>query len=318
MKKLIVIGSGIVVWFVVFSFAQAETNLFLDGFETNDFSAWTSAEMPWDTTDTSVAFVHTGIRRATAAGPGSGSITKAISTAGHEDITLSYWYRIKEALEDDDHIFVEWSTNGTDWIAETDHTGAAGASFAQAMWNLPAGADDQADFRFRFRAELGTSGDTFWLDDVELTGDQIATPTPTPTETPTPTQEPTPTPSPSETPTPTPEPTQEPTLTPTPEPTETPTPTPEPTIEPTPTPTPEPTLEPTPSPTETPTPTPTPTPEPTVEPSPEPTPTITPEPTPTPSAPLHPDPILNGSNPANENALIHILRNIARWIGKHL
>ena len=106
---------------------------------------------------------------------------------------------------------------------------------------------------------------------------------------------PTPTPMPTETPTPTATPT--PTLTATPEPTPTPTATPEPTQ--------------TPSATPTSTPTPTVTPEPTVEPTP--TPTVTP----TTSVPLNPDPILNQSNPANENALMRILRNIARWIARH-
>ncbi|MEK7615648.1 MAG: hypothetical protein AAB420_00400 [Patescibacteria group bacterium] len=296
MKKLIVTGSlaALAALFFVGG-TNASSSLFSDGFESDDFSNWTSSEVPWTVNGTSSISAHMGIKRATAEGltaEGSeiGSITKMLSTAGFENISLSYWYRIKENMETGDHVWVQWSTDGNTWNQIADHTGTATTSFQFASLALPSDANNLVDFQFRFYASLGNSGDDFWLDDVELTGDAIATPTPTSTPTPTPTLEPTPTP----------------TL----EPIPTVTPTPEPSIEPTPTPSPTPEITPTPEPTPTPTPEPTPTPTPTPEP--------TLEPTPEPTAHLDPDPILDESNPANENALTHILRNIARWIEKHV
>lgn len=485
-KKLWLVGVVFVTALAVFVFihaggAKASSSLFFDGFESGNLSAWTSADTQWIAQGTTA---HTGVKRATGAGPGIGSLAKAQSTAGFQNLSLSYWWKIQSALESTDHVTVEWGTDGATWNQLADHTGAVTSAFEQSTIALPVEVADLTNFEFRFHASLSNGSDVFWLDDVELTGDLIVTPTPSATPSGSPEITPTTTPTPTETPTvtitghkwndadgngawdegeqpmegwavalgnrlpdtnpddqtvpieivalaltgadgkyvftgvtpgqheifeenrdgwnvtnpaprtdsffditysiatpplmphsffdvftsiaslptidtdgnknplrfgnhavtPTPTPTEEPTPSPTPEPTVGPTPTlaitptPEPTIEPTPTPTeepmptPTPELTPTPSPSEEPTSTPELTPTPTASPSaspsgsPEitpttlPTPSTTPTPTPTPTiiAPLHPAPILNGSNPANKNALVHILDNIARWLERHL
>lgn len=211
-------------------------SLFSDSFESGNFSTWTSSEAPWTVNGTTA---HTGVKRATATGPGIGAIIKQQSTQDHENLTLSYWYRIQAPLEAGDHVFVDWSTDGSTWNQIADHTGPATSSFQLANFALPLLVNDQASFQFRFYASLSGTSDVFWLDDVELTGEEIPTPTPEPTIVPTPTLEPT------LEPTPTPEPSLEPTPSPTPNITPVPTPTvsPSPTV----TPTPNPTTTPTPS-----------------------------------------------------------------------
>lgn len=173
---------------VVFIFAgtvRSAGDLFFDDFETGTFAAWTSADTPpWLVQGTTA---HSGVKRATAAGPGSGAIMKQQSTEGFQNIRLSYWYRIQQGLEDDDHVLVEWSTDGDTWRQITDHTGPASGSFKEAIWVLPASASDQATFQFRFSASLSNSSDVLWLDDVRLAGEAIPTPTPPPPPTPTPT-----------------------------------------------------------------------------------------------------------------------------------
>lgn len=170
--------AGAVVVLISAGGAQAATSLFGDGFESGDFANWTSAEAPWTVNGTTA---HGGVKRATATGPGSGALVKQESTTGFENITLSYWYRIQQSLESADHVAVELSADGTSWTPVAIYTGPATGSFQFASWPLPASANDQTHFEFRFHASLGNSSDTFWLDDVELTGNPIPTPTPTPT-----------------------------------------------------------------------------------------------------------------------------------------
>ena len=186
-------GTAVAVLFFIMNGAGAAASLFSDGFESGDLSAWTSADPQWITQGTTA---HTGIKRGTAMGPGMGSLMKAQSTAGFENVQLSYWYRIQQTLESTDHVHVEWSGDGTTWHQLADHTGTATSSFQFASWALPVSAENLTTFEFRFHASLGNSSDVFWLDDVELTGDAIAAPTPTatPTQTPTPSMTPSPSP----------------------------------------------------------------------------------------------------------------------------
>ncbi len=399
------IGTAIAVFVLIGMHAGASTSLFSDGFESGNFDNWTTSSAPWVVTTTTSAFTHAGTHRATAKGlSGStvdGILLKQQSTSGLNNLVFSYWYAIKQSLESDDHVTLEWSTDGSTWNQLDDFTAVATSSWAQKTHLLPPEAENNAEFQVRYHALLHGSADEFWLDDANLTGDPI--PTPTPSITPTPTATPT------ETPTPTPTPISTVTITghkwndangngvwdtgeqpvegwtialadrlPDPNPVDQTVP-----IEivalsltgadggfsfsdvpvgqheifeekradwTTTSPAPrtdsffdityspdlltQPQLVPDSffdvfdgSPLNfgnhevlpTPTPTPSETPLPSVTPSPIPTPTPTPTPTPSPViAPLNPGPILDGSNPANENALVHILRNIARWITKHL
>ncbi len=169
----------------VFSFATTPVTLFSDGFESNDFSHWTSADNTgsagkWDVLG---GDVHAGSKKAEMKGSTSSdmSIAKTQSTAGYENIVLSYWYKVVSGkeLESNDHLYVEWSVNGTGWTQLTDYSAApSSSSWTQASFSLPAGTANQSGFRFRFRANMDSANDLVRFDDVALTGTAIVTPPP--------------------------------------------------------------------------------------------------------------------------------------------
>ena len=194
-----------------YSNITASTVIFSDGFEAG-FSNWTGNDEKWATSGTSVANgIKSGEKRAEVKGntePGDDVLLKSVSTSGSEGIVLEFWYRIKESLEDEDHVYIEWTDDGSSWNSLKDFTAIAKSdAWALASYPLPASADNNPTFAIRFRAHLGAaSSDIFYLDDVAISanGGSLETPIPTPTSasTPTPISTPTPTPTPIPTPTP--------------------------------------------------------------------------------------------------------------------
>ena len=172
--------------------ANAATNLFSDGFESGNFSNWASSAAPWEVHGTTA---HGGVKRAETTVAGDGSLNKTISTINYQNISLSYWWQLKDKLEADDHVTVAWSVDGTDWTQLADYTGSATISFEQANYALPASAEDQPSLQFRFRAVVNSGSDKFWLDDVSVTGPAKSPPTPPPNTTPAPPPDQTPAPS---------------------------------------------------------------------------------------------------------------------------
>lgn len=172
---------------IPFQFAAAATGvtLFSDGFEgAGDFTGWTrSGGTQWKEDDNDP---HTGDRHIKVKGSTDTEddvLQKDVSTAGYENVTLSYWYQVKSGLESDDHVYVEWSTDGIAWNEVYDITDEAAGSWKMKVHApLAIGADDSADFRIRFRADLGQGSDEVYIDDVLLVGDdidEVAPPTPT-------------------------------------------------------------------------------------------------------------------------------------------
>lgn len=156
--------------------AQAATTIFSDGFESNNFSNWTSETGDWETQGGG----HTGSKHAEVSDIDSGEdlLVKAVSTENYENITVSYWYKIIHDLESTDHLYIEWSDNGgSTWSTVEDHTDIAdNGSWISNSIDLPASADDNSDFRLRFRVHLEeedeeSEKDEFWLDDVVIAGD---------------------------------------------------------------------------------------------------------------------------------------------------
>lgn len=267
----------------VFSCLQCRASevMFADGFETGDLSKWTQADGHWKATG---RIAHGGSKRGQAEGDSASPavnavLDKDISLAGDSSAVLSYWYRIYQGLEEEDHVIVEWSIDGDNWHQLADYTGTAGGEWLYAQHDLPDEANNDG-FRFRFRATLGSASDVFWLDDVAITADENANNLPS--AEPTISSEASPEPSVSATPitSPTPE------ISPTHEPT--PTPSATPSKPPTPTATPKPSPSPTPS--KSPTPISTPTPKKSPTPSPSPTKVATPSPTLKPTPSLKPSP----------------------------
>src|SRR3989344_8375500 len=167
---------------------NASTVIFSDGFE-SDFSDWTGNDSKWDTSGTSSATgVHGGSRRAQVTGvtePGDDVLLKNISTSTNQGIILEFWYRIYKGLEDEDHVYVEWTGDGSNWELINDFTAVNDSTIWEfASYNFPAGANNKSNFAIRFRAHLGAlTSDIFYLDDVVLSSDgqgSGATPNPTP------------------------------------------------------------------------------------------------------------------------------------------
>jgi len=175
-----------------------------------------------------------------------------LNTSGRSNITVSYNLRDIDSAIDNavQPVALQFRvgstgnfTNVPAGFVSDATTGPSEATLVTAVSAvLPAAANNQPLVQVRVMTTNAVGSDEWGgVDDISVTGDPIADPTPTPTPEPTPTPTPTPTPEASPTPTPeaSPTPTPEPTATPTPE--ATPTPTPEPSPTPTPTPTPEPT-----------------------------------------------------------------------------
>lgn len=159
--------------------ASADT-LFFDGFESGDFSSWTSFDPQWSVA--SVTNAHEGSKEAHVVGSTTAEnvLAKSVSTGEYENISLAYWYKITNtgALDAGDHLFIEWSVNGgTTWDATplVDYN----ATDTDNVWvftshALPVGASNQNGFAFRIRSALSAGSDEMRFDDFHLLGTPIA------------------------------------------------------------------------------------------------------------------------------------------------
>jgi hypothetical protein len=143
--------------------------IFSDGFESaTEFIKWAEHTGNWDVTSGSG---HSGSKKAQVADTGSVNdiLRLATSTMGYQNIQFSYWYRISEAIESGDHIYVEYST-GTGWTQLANYSNLGGGGWNSATFNLPASASNKGDFQVRFVGHLDSDHDEFQLDDVNLCG----------------------------------------------------------------------------------------------------------------------------------------------------
>lgn len=153
----------------------ASTSLFSDNFEANDaFANWTSHDANWvysaDGAGGSLFKAHlTG-----DTGGLDSILLKNYDTSDYQNVVLSYVYKLG-SLEATDHVYAEYTANGTDWTILADYTNYGGTSeFVSASFSLPADAADNADFGFRFRGVTNAAGDHLYIDNIVLSGMQIA------------------------------------------------------------------------------------------------------------------------------------------------
>ena len=92
-------------------------------------------------------------------------ILKNISTAGYSDIHFKY---ARETVDYDpnEYLVVEWQ-DGSTWN-QVEST--ADTNWAEMDFTLPAGADNNADFKIRFSAGGSANDEYAHIDDVEITG----------------------------------------------------------------------------------------------------------------------------------------------------
>ena len=157
--------------------ASAATNLFSDGFECsghhcNHFSNWTSVGSAWDDSSDDYAGDDGAVVEDTSS---TSTLRKAVSTAGYTGLTLSYYYKIPGGLSSSDFVWVQWSVDGTNWTTLRSYTGSATvANWVPASFSLPAGAENNSNFQFRFVGWSLESGDDFRLDEVSLVAAGVA------------------------------------------------------------------------------------------------------------------------------------------------
>ncbi len=178
------IGSFIAIVVAVVALAPVAAHaatIFSDGFEGGgNLTGWSVSGSQWAEIG-GAGTAHAGSRSALVTddtGSNADTLTQIISTTGNGNIALNYWYRITQNLGPSDHVYVQWSTNGSTWNTVADYNDISSGSWTSASHVLPAGAANNAGFRVRFSADLSTNSggdsDEFRLDDISVTGDAIA------------------------------------------------------------------------------------------------------------------------------------------------
>jgi hypothetical protein len=132
--------------------ATGPTTILSNGFE-NGFADWTLDPVTgkWNI---STHEEHTGLKSARVKGPtgvNPDSITIATSTLGYQNLNLSFYYKVKRNLEKKDHVYVEWSKNGTDWHTVFDITNISKGAWIGTSTDLATDADNQANLQVRLR-----------------------------------------------------------------------------------------------------------------------------------------------------------------------
>jgi hypothetical protein len=182
--------------------------LFFEDFESASFTRWNMPISPnWEVNFGSLR----GIYGANVEGDtdGNDALQKSVSTAGYDNIELSYRFKA-DGLDNDavnfDEVRVEYSPNGgATWATvysiadgEDDHVDGTPTGLYHKFHMLPANAANNPNFVLRFDPDFLGGHDEVWIDDVMLIGKEVdGTPSPLPAPTPAPSPAPTPTPVPS-------------------------------------------------------------------------------------------------------------------------
>ncbi len=146
-------------------------SIYYEDFESGDFTAggWTVAGT------TPAPSVTPGAKRTGTYGAqipgstGSRSITKSKSTEGYNSIHVKYDRKVTSTTSIT--LTVDWSANGgSSWT--TLETVSGSTSWASKDWALDTTADNNPDFRIRFRTTAGSTTKYAYIDNVQITGTQ--------------------------------------------------------------------------------------------------------------------------------------------------
>jgi hypothetical protein len=136
-----------------------------DGFESGDFieGGWTIAND--DAEVTSGGYAGTSY---SAKLTKTSWIEKAISTEGFTDIHVMYARRQNSGMdpEQDEYLFVEWF-DGTDW---NEIERMQDVSWVYKDFLLPSGADNNPNFKLRYRTNCDKQPEIGFVDEVEIVG----------------------------------------------------------------------------------------------------------------------------------------------------
>jgi hypothetical protein len=141
------------------------STLFSDGFESS-LSQWTIS----GTCARSTGAASVGSYGARC--DDSAAITASINTIGMINIRVEYTRRTAY-YSSGMYFYAEWSSNGTTW--QNLEQSANDTTFRVRSFTLPAGANNLASLRLRFRANASGYYDRFDLDAVKVSGDSGST-----------------------------------------------------------------------------------------------------------------------------------------------
>jgi hypothetical protein len=148
---------------IVWSFTTESAGLlpWTDGFESGDLvtGGWTTS----GNASASDKAEYTGTYG--AAVKGTAWMEKAISTAGFTAIHVKYVRKTK-GLDSGEYLYVEYH-DGTQWN-QLEATQAT--SWASQDKTCGSGADNNADFKIRFRTNANNASEYAYIDDIEITG----------------------------------------------------------------------------------------------------------------------------------------------------
>jgi hypothetical protein len=138
-----------------------------DGFESGDFTTggWTISGNATVSADAGYTGTYGAYIRGTA------WIEKAIKTTGFNTIHVMY-VRMTDKLDAGEYLYVEWY-DGVTWheLEATQDT-----SWVSKDFTCASGADNNPDFKVRFRTNADNASEYAYVDDVEITGQGAAPP----------------------------------------------------------------------------------------------------------------------------------------------
>lgn len=149
-----------------------------DGFESGNFNSWNSATGTWSIVTSPLA-AHSGTKGADVKGAnaiGGDLLQASISTFGQKNIELNYWYKVRDTLESADFAFVEWTADGANWLPLATYSNLAIGDWQNAIFSLPAEADNNPNFGFRVRANLSSATDRIAFDDFIVSNAAVPEP----------------------------------------------------------------------------------------------------------------------------------------------
>jgi hypothetical protein len=141
---------------------------FFDGFESGSIST-----KNWTNTGTGSAWAidndpYQGLNNIKATDTVTMSVIQTnISTAGYGSITFAF-YAYTDGLDNGEYIAADWY-NGTTWINALPQTEDIG-SYTLYNYSLPAAAEDNPDFKIRFRCLSSNPNEDCYVDNVQVTG----------------------------------------------------------------------------------------------------------------------------------------------------
>ncbi len=153
--------------------------LFYDGFESDDFSNWTSTEetsvivtndaRTWTDANTAATGRAADIGgSATVVNNPDDAIVKLFDSTGYKDIKLRY-ARNAAGLETTDRFRTYYSTTAVP--AWTEFENVVGGIYQSVTFSLPTSADNNSNLRFRFETNANSNtNDDVYLDDVVIWG----------------------------------------------------------------------------------------------------------------------------------------------------